>query len=233
MIVGSVKEDASLDKRISITPETAKSINNLGLQVYLERKYAEHLGITDEDYDNVKFFDDPNELIKSSDLLAQVNCPSTKLIESFKENSIIKAKYYSKKTGKICIADDSGLEIDILNKSPGIYSSRWGGKNSDFNLAIKKVFREINKKDKDWKSKKIKCRFICSLTIYWPNTTIKNVSGIIEGTISKSKKGKNGFGYDPIFIPLGKNKTFGQMKPEDKFKIDHRAKAFKKIKKFL
>ena len=58
MIVGSVKEDASLDKRISITPETAKSINNLGLQVYLERKYAEHLGITDEDYDNVKFFDD-------------------------------------------------------------------------------------------------------------------------------------------------------------------------------
>ena len=152
---------------------------------------------------------------------------------SFKENSIIKAKYYSKKTGKICIADDSGLEIDILNKSPGIYSSRWGGKNSDFNLAIKKVFREINKKDKDWKSKKIKCRFICSLTIYWPNTTIKNVSGIIEGTISKSKKGKNGFGYDPIFIPLRKKITFGEMKPVLKFKIDHRFNAFKKIRKFF
>ena len=74
--------------------------------------------------------------------------------KSFKENSIIKAKFYSKKTGKICLADDSGLEIDILNKSPGIYSSRWGGKNNNFNLAIKKVFREINKKDKDWKSKK-------------------------------------------------------------------------------
>ncbi len=95
--------------------------------------------------------------------------------KSFKENSIIKAKFYSKKTGKICIADDSGLEIDLLNKSPGIYSSRWGGKKSNFNLAIKKVYREINKKDKDWKSKKIKCRFICSLTIYWPNATIKNV----------------------------------------------------------
>tara|TARA_B100000287_G_C20636890_1_gene781998 strand:+ start:228 stop:830 length:603 start_codon:yes stop_codon:yes gene_type:complete len=153
--------------------------------------------------------------------------------KSFKENSIIKAKFYSKKTGRICLADDSGLEIDILNKSPGIYSSRWGGKNNNFNLAIKKVYREINKKDKDWKSKKIKCRFICSLTIYWPNKTLKNVSGIIEGIISKSKKGKKGFGYDPIFIPLGKNKTFGQMKPSDKFKIDHRAKAFKKIKKFF
>ena len=153
--------------------------------------------------------------------------------KSFKENSTIKAKFYSKKTGLICLADDSGLEIDILNKSPGIYSSRWGGKNNNFNLAIKKVYRELNKKDKLWKNKNIKCRFICSLSIYWPNKIIKNVSGAIEGKISKSKKGKNGFGYDPIFIPFGKSKTFGQMNPKDKFKIDHRAKAFKKIKKFF
>ena len=152
---------------------------------------------------------------------------------SFKENSIIKAKYYSKKTGKICLADDSGLEIDILNKAPGIYSSRWGGKKSNFNLAIKKIYKELNKKDKNWKRKKIKCRFICSLSIYWPNKIIKNVSGIVEGKISKSKKGKNGFGYDPIFIPLKGSKTFGQLKPSDKLKIDHRAKAFKKIKKFF
>ena len=153
--------------------------------------------------------------------------------ESFKENSIIKAKFYSKKTGKICLADDSGLEIDILNKAPGIYSSRWGGDKGNFNLAIKKVFKELYKKDKNWKTKKIRCRFVCSLSIYWPNNTIKNVSGIIEGTISKTKKGKNGFGYDPIFIPLRSSKTFGQMKPQDKYKIDHRAKAFKKIKKFF
>ena len=152
---------------------------------------------------------------------------------SFKENSIIKAKYYSKKTGKICLADDSGLEIDILNKAPGIYSSRWGGKKNNFNLAIKKVYKELNKKDKNWKSKKIKCRFICSLSIYWPNKIIKNVSGVVEGKISKSKKGKNGFGYDPIFIPLKRSKTFGQLKSSDKLKIDHRAKAFKKIKKFF
>ena len=152
---------------------------------------------------------------------------------SFKENSIIKAKYYSKKTGKICLADDSGLEIDMLKKAPGIYSSRWAGKKNNFNLAIEKIYKELNKKDKKWKSKKIKCRFICSLSIYWPNKIIKNVSGVIEGKISKSKKGKNGFGYDPIFIPLRGSRTFGQMKFNDKLKIDHRAKAFKKIKKFF
>ena len=76
MIVGSVKEDASIDKRISITPDTAKNLIDLGLKVYLEKKYAEHLGIPDENYKNVKFFDNPNELIKSSNLLAQVNCLS-------------------------------------------------------------------------------------------------------------------------------------------------------------
>ena len=80
--------------------------------------------------------------------------------KTFEENSIIKSKYFSKKTNLICLADDSGLEIDILNKAPGIYSARWGGKNSDFKKAIKKVYRELNKKDKNWKNKKVKARFI-------------------------------------------------------------------------
>ena len=77
---------------------------------------------------------------------------------SFKENSIIKARYFSKKTGKICLSDDSGLEIDILGKAPGIYSSRWGGKKDNFNLAIKKVYKKLDKRDKNWRNKKIKCR---------------------------------------------------------------------------
>ena len=85
--------------------------------------------------------------------------------KTFKENSLIKSKYFSKKTGLICLSDDSGLEIDILDKRPGIYSARWGGKNSDFRKAIKKVYRELNKKNKNWKNKKIKARFICALTI--------------------------------------------------------------------
>ncbi len=152
---------------------------------------------------------------------------------TFKENSIIKSKYFSKKTKLICLADDSGLEIDMLNKNPGIYSARWGGKNGDFKKAIKKVYRELFKKDKKWQQKKITARFICALSIYNFDTKIASVQGKVEGYISNEPKGKNGFGYDPIFIPKNKKKTFSEMNLSQKYKIDHRFFAFKKIKKFL
>ena len=153
--------------------------------------------------------------------------------KTFLQNSLIKARYFSKKSKKICLADDSGLEIDLLNKEPGIYSARWGGYKNNFNLAIRKVFKKLNQKDKFWKNKRIKARFICAITLYGPNYKTFQSIGKVEGRISNSKKGKNGFGYDPIFIPSGKKITFGQMKPEVKFKIDHRSKAFKKIRKFF
>ena len=153
--------------------------------------------------------------------------------KTFLQNSFIKSKYFSKKTGKICLADDSGLEIDILNKKPGIFSARWGGRKNNFNLAINKVFMDLDKVDKNWRKKKIKARFICALTIYGPKLKKVNAIGKVEGRISNKKIGKNGFGYDPIFIPKGKKVTFGQMKFKNKFKIDHRAKAFRKIRKFL
>ncbi len=153
--------------------------------------------------------------------------------KSFKENSLIKSKYFSKKTNLMCLADDSGLEIDILDKNPGIYSARWGGRNSDFNKAIKRVYRELKKKDKYWRNKKIKARFICALSISYLNKKICCVIGKVEGIISDKPRGRNGFGYDPIFIPINKKKTFGEMKPTQKYKLDHRSKAFKKIKKFL
>ena len=152
---------------------------------------------------------------------------------TFEENSIIKSKYFSKKTKLICLADDSGLEIDLLNKAPGIYSARWGGKNGDFKKAIKRVYRNIFKVDKNWQSKKVKARFICALSIYNLDKKIACVQGKVEGFISNDPKGKNGFGYDPIFIPKNKIKTFGEMKSSEKYKIDHRFDAFKKIKKFL
>ena len=153
--------------------------------------------------------------------------------KTFEDNSIIKSKYFSKKTDLICLADDSGLEIDILKKAPGIYSARWAGKNSDFKKAIKKVYRELNKKDKNWKRKKIKARFICVLSICYAEQKIACVRGKIEGTISKKPKGNNGFGYDPIFIPNKQKLTFGEMSPNKKYKIDHRFNAFKKIKRFF
>ena len=153
--------------------------------------------------------------------------------KTFKENSLIKSRYFSKKTGLTCLADDSGLEIDFLGKSPGIYSARWGGKYGDFGKAIRRVYRELNKKDRNWKNKKIKARFICSLSISYLDKKIACVLGKVEGHISDEPKGKNGFGYDPIFVPLKKRKTFGEMKPYQKYKMDHRYQAFKKLKKFL
>ena len=153
--------------------------------------------------------------------------------DTFLKNSLIKAKYFSKKTKKICIADDSGLEIELLNNQPGIYSARWSGKSGDFNLAISKVYKKLSKLDKNWKSKKIKARFICALTIYGLKKKPIQSLGTIKGKISKKKVGSKGFGYDPIFIPENKRLTFGQMNQKLKFKIDHRSKAFKKIKKFL
>ena len=151
---------------------------------------------------------------------------------TFLENSLIKAKYFSKKTKSICLADDSGLEIDILKKLPGIYSARWAGRKSNFNIAIKKVYKELKKKNVNWK-KKIKCRFVCALTIYWPDKKFYQAEGKVEGTLSDIPKGRNGFGYDPIFIPNGFNITFSQMLFSKKSMIDHRYKAFKKIKKFF
>tara|TARA_B100000424_G_scaffold128190_1_gene96995 strand:+ start:235 stop:837 length:603 start_codon:yes stop_codon:yes gene_type:complete len=153
--------------------------------------------------------------------------------KSFLENSLIKAKYFSLKTKKICIADDSGLEISLLNNQPGIFSARWGGKKNNFDLAIKKIYSKLSKKDKKWKNKIIKARFVCALTIFGLKKKPIQSLGIVNGKISREKVGKNGFGYDPIFIPNGKNKTFGQMKYFDKLKIDHRMKAYKKIKKFF
>tara|TARA_B100001123_G_C15116543_1_gene949593 strand:- start:433 stop:1029 length:597 start_codon:yes stop_codon:yes gene_type:complete len=152
--------------------------------------------------------------------------------KTFIENSIIKASYYSKKTNLICLADDSGLEIDILDGEPGIYSSRWSGENNNFDLAINKVFKEIKKVYKK-KENDLSAKFICCLTLFWPDGKIFTSKGEIKGKISLEKKGNNGFGYDPIFIPQGYNKTFGEMDLNLKTSLDHRYRAFFLIKKFF
>jgi len=153
--------------------------------------------------------------------------------KTFEQNSIIKSKYFSKRTNLVCLADDSGLEIDILGKRPGIYSARWAGKNKNFKTAINKVFKELSVKDKNWKKKTIKARFICALSISYLDKNLVSVIGKVEGIISDKAKGKNGFGYDPIFIPNNEKLTFGQMSFSKKHQMDHRFKAFEKIKKFL
>ncbi len=152
--------------------------------------------------------------------------------KSFEENSFIKASYFSKKTNLICLSDDSGLEIDILKGQPGIFSARWSGEKNNFNLAIEKVYKKMEKISINWQNKS-NAKFICCMNLFWP--TGKNFSsrGEIEGNIAGSKKGKNGFGYDPIFIPKGHIKTFGEMEHKLKISIDHRFKAYMNLKKFF
>ena len=152
--------------------------------------------------------------------------------KNFKENSFVKAAYFSKKANQICLSDDSGLEIDLLEGKPGIYSSRWAGIKNNFDLAIRKVFKEMIQVKKNWQSES-NARFICCMTLYWPNGKNFFTEGSIKGKISNTKKGKNGFGYDPIFIPDGYEQTFGEMDPKLKMSIDHRFNAFLKLKKFF
>ena len=173
----------------------------------------------------------PNKVKKYSPKEFDISSPE-ETGKTFKENSFIKASYFSKKTNLICLSDDSGLEIDLLGGKPGIYSSRWSGKKNNFDLAIRRVFKEMNNIKEDWTKENI-ARFICSMTLYWPDGKNFSTQGIVKGKISTVKKGKNGFGYDPIFIPDGYNQTFAEMMPNMKMSIDHRFKAFLKIKNFF
>ena len=175
----------------------------------------------------------PKNIIKISPKDLNLLSPD-EIGSTFEENSKIKAEYFAKKANLIAISDDSGLMIDLLSGAPGIYSSRWAGPTSDFNVAIEKVYNKLKKIKFEWnKRKEIVARFVSCLTLYCPNEKFISSTGIVEGRISEIKKGTKGYGYDPIFIPSGYNKTFGELKPQEKLKIDHRSKAFLKISNFF
>ena len=149
--------------------------------------------------------------------------------KTFKSNAKIKSLYAAKRTGLVCVSDDSGLEVDALSKKPGIYSARWAGPTKNFDIAIKKVFNLLNKK----KKLNSKARFICAISIAFPDGKSFEFQGKVDGNISFPARGKKGFGYDPIFIPKGEKKTFAQIGKLKKNKISHRYDAFMKIKKYF
>ena len=149
--------------------------------------------------------------------------------KTFQENAKIKSLYGSRKSKLVCISDDSGIEISALNNRPGIYSARWAGRTKNFNIAINKVFEKLKKKNK----LNSKAKFVCCLSIAFPNGKSKEFVGKINGRISFPAKGKRGFGYDPIFLPLNHKKTFGQLSHKHKQRLSHRYKAFSKIKKYF
>ena len=150
--------------------------------------------------------------------------------KSFKSNSELKAKYFFKKSKISTISDDSGLCVDCLDGRPGIYSASWAKKHGSFEQGMKKIIALVKNKNKNKKIKNTKAKFICSLTFYFSPTKKITTIGIVEGNISERILGKNGFGYDPIFIPKGKKLTFSQMNKRKKILMDHRFVAFKKLK---
>ena len=152
--------------------------------------------------------------------------------KTFIENSVIKAVSALKITGLPSISDDSGLCIPALNNDPGIYSARWAGKGKNFDLAAKKIEKKLFEKYRN-KQKIFKAFFCCALSIALPDGTIKSFEGKVFGRLRFPPKGENGFGYDPIFIPKGYKKTFGEMKYSFKERISHRQKAFKKLQNFI
>ncbi len=152
--------------------------------------------------------------------------------KTFKENSLIKSKNAALKSGIPAIADDSGLCILSLDNKPGIYSARWAGRKKNFNLAINKIENEMRKNKLTNKAAR-KAFFCCALSIYFPNNNYRVFEGKKYGHIQFPASGKNGFGYDPIFVPNGYKKTFGEMNFTYKERISHRSIAFKKMKEYL
>ena len=145
--------------------------------------------------------------------------------KTFVANSKLKVKFFSRYVDYPVISDDSGLCIKALNNNPGIYSARLAKKHGSFSKAMKFILNKMKTK------KNRSAFFVCSLSYFDENGKITSVEGKLKGNVSMKMKGTNGFGYDPIFIPLKKKITFGQMLKSKKIKMDHRYLAFKKLKK--
>ena len=145
--------------------------------------------------------------------------------KTFIANSRLKVKFFSKYIDFPVISDDSGLCIKALNNKPGIYSARLAKKHGSFSKAMKFILKKMKTKENR------SAFFICSLSYLDKNGNITSVEGKLKGNISMQMRGTNGFGYDPIFIPLKKGKTLGQMPKLKKINMDHRYLAFKKLKK--
>ncbi|MFP4313544.1 MAG: RdgB/HAM1 family non-canonical purine NTP pyrophosphatase [Alphaproteobacteria bacterium] len=143
--------------------------------------------------------------------------------KTFTGNALLKARAAAKASGKIALADDSGLAVNALSGEPGIYSARWAGEPRDFNKAMKRVHDELG--DSDDRT----AAFICVLALVWPDGREDVFEGRVKGEIIWPPRGSKGFGYDPIFVAKGMSETFAEIDPAEKHKISHRADAFGKL----
>lgn len=147
--------------------------------------------------------------------------------ETFEENALIKARAIFEIYKNPVIADDSGLEIDFLKGRPGVHSARYAGENCTYDDNNRKVLKELSDFNEPYKA-----NFIC-FAVYYNGTMIKKAIGKLPGKIITQFRGQNGFGYDPIFVPDGYDKTLAELSLEEKNKISHRGAAFNKLKEIL
>ncbi len=147
---------------------------------------------------------------------------------TFIANAELKARAATRATGLPALADDSGLTVDALDGAPGIHSARWAEKpdgTRDFTFAMQKLENALQKKSHASRT----ARFICALSLAWPDGHIESFEGKVEGTLVWPMRGQNGFGYDPVFLPRGGDLTFGEMEPQAKHAMSHRADAFTQL----
>ena len=173
------------------------------------------------------------EMLPDYEILSMADAGFTGDIEengtTFEENAVIKARAVWEKTGHTVLADDSGLEVDAINKEPGIYSARYLGEDTPFDQKMDDILRRLE----DVPDEKRTARFVCAMAAVLPDGSEKTVRGTMEGFIGYEKKGTNGFGYDPIFVVPEYELTVAQLDSDQKNRISHRGAALRKMKEAL
>jgi len=142
---------------------------------------------------------------------------------SFAENAALKARAAAGASGLPALADDSGLVVPALGGAPGLYSARWAGPDKDFAIAMKRVQEELGD------SADRRAHFVCALALAWPEGRCEVFEGRVDGTLVWPPRGDRGFGYDPMFLAEGEDRSFGEMPPDEKHAMSHRARAFAKL----
>jgi XTP/dITP diphosphohydrolase len=148
---------------------------------------------------------------------------------TFAENAELKARAAAIASGYPALSDDSGLAVEALGGAPGIYSARWAGPNKDFAAAMERVEIELFNRDGSSKTPDRRARFVCALSLCWPDGHCETFEGEVKGTLVWPPRGTRGFGYDPMFLAVGEQLTFGEMEPQKKHSMSHRAAAFRKL----
>ena len=151
--------------------------------------------------------------------------------DTFIANAVLKARAAAEASDEPALADDSGLVVPALDGAPGIYSARWAGPGKDFRVAMDRIEAELATRGVETIG--AAAYFVCALSLGWPDGHCETVEGRVDGTLTFPPRGQHGFGYDPIFVPNGHGRTFGEMPPEEKQPLTHRARAFEQIAAYL